>query len=259
MPAPPVPPPFEHLGHRPFSFYPSIIGIAHNEWRYKQATWSEVLVVNSQSNQELWVPRRYLGELASIEEPVMIWGLTKELEYKGSALIPHVRRVLQMPRAVGEVPRPPAQSPAAAAPAQVVNISLESGTESRIGRLIGAVLVLSITATALLIGVYSRVTSGKAVVYKGVMQSSLGLNAKDDYHSIVRKLGQPLGDQWRDEAGEVQYRRLKYDDKNIILMGRERGSAVYIGALDNDWKVIDSVELIGGVKTYSMLASLSRF
>lgn len=257
MPAPPVPPPFEHLGHRPFSFYPAIIGVPHNEWRYKQATWSEVMVVNTQSNEELWVPRRYLGELSSTEEPVMIWGLTKELELKAGVLVPHVRRVVEMPRAVGET-RPAGATPAPK-PAQVVNISLDSKAENRIGRLIGIVLIVGVTATALLVGLYSRVNSAAGVAYKPILQSSLGLTAADDYHAVVRKLGPPLEDHWRDDFGEVQYRRLKYADKNIILMGRERNEARYIGALDMDWKVIDSVEMAGGVKTYAMLARLPRF
>jgi hypothetical protein len=246
------------LGHRPFSFYPAIVGIAHNEWRYKQATWSEVLVVNTQTNSELWVPRRYLGELASTEEPVMIWGLTKELELNAGALVPHVRRVLEMPRAVGDVPRPGA-APSAPKPAQVVNISLDSKTENRIGRLIGAVLIVGITTTALLVGLYSRINSADGVSYKPILQSSLGLNAEDDYHAVVRKLGRPAEDRWRDDFGEIQYRRLKYSDKSVILMGRDRDSARYIGALDNDWKVIDSVEMSGGVKTYAMLARLPQF
>jgi hypothetical protein len=256
MPAPPVPPPFEHLGHRPFSFYPAIVGIHHNEWRYKQATWSEVLVINTQSDAELWVPRRYLGELASTEEPVMIWGLTKELELKAGVLVPHVRRVLEMPRAVGEVARSQASAPR---PAQVVNISLDSKAENRIGRLIGVVLIAGVTVTALLVGLYSRINSADGVAYKAILQSSLGLNADDDYHAVVRKLGQPLEDRWRDDFGEVQYRRLKYADKSVILMGRDRDKARYIGALDNDWQVIDSVEMIGGVKTYAMLARLPKF
>ena len=33
-------PQLETLGDRPFSFYPPIIGIEHNEWIYRRATWS---------------------------------------------------------------------------------------------------------------------------------------------------------------------------------------------------------------------------
>ncbi len=255
---PPIPPPLEHLGHRPFSFYPAIVGIEHNEWRYKDATWSEVLVTNTKHELEIWVPRRYLGELAKIEEPIMIWGLGKELEYKTGVIVPHVRRVIEMPRAVNDVARA-AAPPEVPVPAPVVGIRLETPAENRIGKLIIWSLILGITGTAIMIGVYRTISSGKAVIYKPVLQSSLGLTAQDDYHAVVRKLGQPSEDRWRDEAGEVQYRLLVYLDKNVILMGRERVSAIYIGSLDKDWKVIDSVELPGGIKTYAMLAHLAKF
>jgi hypothetical protein len=258
MSVPPIPPPLEHLGHRPFSFYPAIVGIEHNEWRYKDATWSEVLVVNTKHDLEIWVPRRYLGELAKIEEPIMIWGLVKELEYKVGAIVPHVRRVIEMPRAVNDVARAPAATETPV-PAPVVGIRLETPAENRIGKLIIWSLILGITGTAIMIGVYRNISSGKAVIYKPVLQSSLGLTAKDDYHAVVRKLGQPTEDRWRDEMGEVQYRVLVYPDKNAILMGRDRASAIYIGSLDKDWKVIDSVELPGGIKTYPMLAHLAKF
>jgi hypothetical protein len=257
MSAPPVPPPFEHLGNRPFSFYPSIIGIEHNDWRYGRATWSEVMVVNTKTGDELWVPRRYLGELARIEEPVMIWGLTKELEYRAGSLVPHVRRVIEMPRAVNDIPRP--ADPAAAEPAPVVGIRTEPSNEARIGRLVAATLLLGVTGTAIFVGVYRHFQSGKGVVYRPIFQSSLGLTAQDDYFAVTRKLGQPLEDRWRDTDGEIQYRLLRYADKFVILMGRERNAARYIGALNRNWRVVDSVELPGSVKTYAMLANLPRF
>ncbi len=259
MPVPPIPPPFEQLGHRPFSFYPTIVGIDHNEWRYQQATWSEVLVRNTKTAQEIWVPRRFLGELAKIEEPVMIWGLLKELEYKAGVVVPHVRRVIEMPRAVNETPRGPEPAAEIPRPAPVVGISLDSHTENRIGRLIGAALLLGITATAVLVGVYRNLNSSENASYRAVLQSSLGLTANDDYFAVVRKLGNPSEDRWRDSAGELQYRLLRYPDKFVILMGRDRNAARYIGALDPSWKVIDSVEMPGGVQTYQMLAKLPRF
>lgn len=257
MSAPPIPPPFEHLGQRPFAFFPPIVGIEHNEWRYKKATWSEVLVMNTKSLDEIWVPRRYLGELSKVEEPTMIWGLVKEIEFRAGALVPHVRRVIEMPRAVNDYPRP-ASSEAAPSPAPVVGIRLESN-ESRIGVLVAAALIFGIAGSAIGVGVYRNMTTGRNASYQTVLQSSLGLSAKDDYYAVVRKLGQPAEDRWRDEVGEVQYRLLKYPDKTVILMGRERPKAVYIGALDNQWKVIDSVELPGGAQSYAMLSRLPRF
>src|SRR5260370_69358 len=82
MAVPPVPPPIAQLGARPFSFYPAILNIQHNEWIYQGATWSEVLVRNTRTEDEISVPRRYLGEISLVDEPVMIVGLIKELEYK---------------------------------------------------------------------------------------------------------------------------------------------------------------------------------
>src|ERR1700736_5547388 len=135
MSVPPVPPPLEQLGHRPFSFYPPIANIVHNEWIYRRATWSEVLVQNTKTNQEIWLARRFLGAVSSVDEPVMIVGLAKELEYKAGTLWPLERRVIEMPRAVNDAPRPAAPEPAAP-PARVVGIRLESSAESRIGRMI---------------------------------------------------------------------------------------------------------------------------
>ena len=94
----------EHLGNRAFSFYPPILNIEHNEWFFRRASWSEILVMNSRSKEEIWIPRRFLGEISQIEDPVVIVGLVKELEYKAGAVWPHQRRVIEMPMAVGERP-----------------------------------------------------------------------------------------------------------------------------------------------------------
>ena len=58
----PTPAPLENLGPRPFSFFPPILHIEHNEFLYRRSTWSEVLVVNCKSGEEIWIPRRFLGE-----------------------------------------------------------------------------------------------------------------------------------------------------------------------------------------------------
>src|SRR5580693_366931 len=145
MSIPPIPPPLDHLGARPFSFFPAILNIEHNEWLFRKATLSEVLVYNVKSGEELWMPRRFLGEIARIEDPVLIVGLVKELEYRGGVVAPHRRRVIEMPLAVGDrmhttaVPRPQ--------PAPVVGIRLEPGTETRIGRLILGALMAGVLGT----------------------------------------------------------------------------------------------------------------
>ena len=138
MSLPPISP-LEHLGNRPFSFYPPILNVEHNEWFFRRGTWSEILVVNSRDGQEIWIPRRFLGEISQIEDPVLIVGLVKELEYKAGAVWPHQRRVIQMPVAVGDRPRTPPQP--LESPAPVIGIRTQSVTDSRMGKLVGFTLL----------------------------------------------------------------------------------------------------------------------
>src|ERR1051325_2366997 len=127
MASPPLPPSLEFLNNRPFSFYPAIIGIEHNEWLFQKATWSEILVVNCKSANEIWSPRRFLGEVSRTDDPVLIVGLNRELEYKAGAVWPYQRRVIEMPLAVGgSAPQPAAPRAAERAPAPIVGIRLES-------------------------------------------------------------------------------------------------------------------------------------
>src|SRR5207245_2143831 len=123
-----------------FSFYPPILNVEHNEWFFRRGTWSEILVVNSRDGQEIWIPRRFLGEISQIEDPVVIVGLVKELEYKAGAVWPHQRRVIQMPVAVGDRPRTPPQP--LESPAPVIGIRTKSVTDSRLGKLVGFKLLV---------------------------------------------------------------------------------------------------------------------
>jgi hypothetical protein len=256
----PIPPPIEHLGQRPFSFYPPILNTEHNEWIFRRATWSEILVTNTKTNNDIWVPRRFVGEISRIEEPIMILGLLKELEYKTGQVMPSSRRVIEIPRAVNEGFRPADQAPSPS-PAPVVGIRLESGPESRIGKLIGIVLVVSVVGCFLLVNFFRSGKDGSRLTYAPVVQTSLGLTGHDDYFAVVRKMGPPVSDHWKSDAGEMQYRILGYPAQSlsIILMGAERKNALYIGALDQNWRPVDSVSLPGGGSTNSMLKALPRF
>ena len=93
------------LRHGRFSFYPAIVGVQHNEWILRRATWTEVLVANAKTSEEICIPRRFVGEVSSIEAPYRIVGLVKELEYREGVVLPHRRVVLEMPRAVGDFSR----------------------------------------------------------------------------------------------------------------------------------------------------------
>lgn len=260
---PPLPTPLEELGSRPFSFYPAIVNIPHNQWLFRRATWSEVLVLNQKTGQEIWVPRRFIGEVSRIDEPVVIVGLVKELEYKAGSLWPYERRIIEMPRAVNEGPRPapPGEQPAPKPePASVIGIRLDDGTESRIGRMLLAVIALGIAACVLVVTLF-RWGPASQVTYSTVLQTELPFTAHDDFYSVTEKLGPPAEDQWKSELGELQYRKLTYPDRKltIILMGADRKNAHYIGALDENWRVVHSVEMPGGTNSAGMLRSLKRF
>ena len=255
MSIPPIPTPLERLATRPFSFYPAILNIEHNEWLFRKVTWSEILVYNVKSGEEIWIPRRFLGEISLIEDPVVIVGLVKELEYRGGAVLPHVRRVIEMPVAVGEN----AQAPAAPrpGPAPVVGIRLESGTESRIGRLILGALLIGVLGT---LGVVMVTRDGglrPRVIYSNRDSALLELTTRDDYYSVVRKLGEPAEDRSVSRAGGLEFRSLWYPGRSyyVVLMGADRSGLRYIGGMDKDWNVIHSVDS----NRAAMLRGLPKF
>lgn len=260
MSIPPIPPPLEQLGNRAFSFYPPILNVERNEWKYQKATWSEVLVVNTASNQELWIPRRYLGEVSRVDEPVMIVGLVKELEYNAGAVWPYQRRVLEMPVAVNAGPRTLAV-PSNEGPAAVVGIRVESGTESRIGRLIMTAMAVGIALCVLVVMVMREGVLRPRIVYTSKDQGFLELSGRDDYYSVVAKLGTPSSDRWQSETGEIQYRGLYYPQRGytVILMGENRKQVTYIGALDENWRPVHMVDLRTGGNTRALLSGLTRF
>lgn len=262
MSTPSSPSALETLGKRPFSFYPPVVNIEHNEWVFDSGTWSEVLVINTKSSQEVWVPRRFLGEVSKIEEPVMIVGLRRELEYKAGSLWPFERRVIELPRAVGDYARHATPEPPGPPPSTVGGMRLEGGTESNVGKLILGVLVVGLILTVLVVSVLKRRVDPNDVQFVGIVQQSLGLTGKDDYHSVIRKLGKPASERERPGQGEMRYRVLDYPDRNIhiIVMGQEKEQGRYIGALDDNWKVVDFVDLPAGAgNTRPMLNKLPRF
>lgn len=259
MSLPPIPPPLDRLRNRTFSFYPAILNIEHNEWQFRKATWSEILVANAKTNEELWIPRRFVGEISPVEDPVTIVGLVKELEYKGGAVWPYQRRIIQMPVAVNA---PPVSRPVERAePAAVVGIRVQSGTDSRIFRLIGGTLVVGILAYFAVVSVYREGVLRPRITYTTQDQSYLELTARDDYYDVVRKLGPPAEDRWQTETGEIQYRALHYPRRSytVILMGGSRQEALYIGTMDSKWNAVHSVQQRGGGTTTSMLRGLKRF
>ena len=261
MSLPPLPPQFEHLGRRPFSFYPPILNIEHNEWLFRRATWSEIQVANTKDGIDLWIPRRYIGEVSSIDEPVVIVGLNKELEYQGGSVWPHERRVIQMPLAVNDVPQSiDAPNPR---PAPVVGIKLESSTESRIGRLVVGSLVFGILACFIGVSLFRYTQQHPRFIFTSRDQSYLELTAQDDFYDIVRKLGPPQEARWRPNTGEIQFQAMYYPTRAyvVILMGADQKAARYVGTIDSNWRaVLHYVSLPRGAgSTGPMLRGLKRF
>jgi hypothetical protein len=87
------------------------------------------------------------------------------------------------------------------------------------------------------------------------------LTARDDYYSIVHKLGVPADNHTSSRAGDLEFQSLWYPDRGyyLVLMGGERNNLRYIGAMDKDWRVIHSVMLPGNVSTASMLRGIQKF
>jgi hypothetical protein len=257
MASPPIPPSLDHLAARPFSFYPPIVGVEHNEWLFRKATWSEIQVVNCQGGEEIWISRRFVGEVSRVDDPVLIVGLNRELELKGGMIVPFQRRIIEMPVAVN-APRPlRGTAEERNEPAPVVGIRLEP-SDRRIFKLIGI-------AVATLLGLYLVALAfthvgelrQKNVVFVGSDQSFSSLNGRDDFLSVTGKLGgQPATDHTQ-ETGTILYRALGYPDRRytVILMGADKGSMTYVGTMDQNWHPIHSAN----ASTDALLRGLKRF
>ena len=157
MASPPILPALGHLAGRPFSFYPAIHGIEQNEWVFRKITWSEMLVVNRKTGEEISIPRQLVGEVSVVDDPVVIVGLLRELEYREGTVWPCQRRVIEMPLAVGE--GRPVATPPRSAPAPVVAIRLEPRKTNRIYKAVGGFLALAILLDVAISAFHARIRS----------------------------------------------------------------------------------------------------
>jgi hypothetical protein len=258
MSIPPIPPPLEHLGKRKFSFYPPILNIERNEWTYHKATWSEILVSNEHTGQEVWVPRRFLGEVSRVDDPVLIVGLNKELEFSAGAVWPHRRRVIEMPMAVNDRSAPVLANPdKPKSPAPVIGIKLET-TDARAGKMVAGVLTVSVVGCLVIATIARQSQFRQRVAYTTHDQSYFELNRDDDYYAVVRKLGQPSSDRLSAATGAVQYRVLGYPSRGytIVLFGADPKSARYIGTLDARCNAIHGISYADGGSSSAMLRSI---
>src|SRR5581483_242703 len=257
MAVPPIPPPIAQLGTRPFSFYPALLNAGHNEWIYQSATWSDILVRNTKTNQDVSVPRRYLGEISRVNGPVMIVGLTAELEYRAGVVWPVERRVIEMPRAVNDIPRP-RRAPLREARASVVGIRLENERSSRVGRVVAASVALGMAGCVLAISLSRGGVLATHAFYTPPAQVDLPFTPLDDRAAVVREFGEPAQDRWLTRS-DVQYESLAYPQRRlyVILIGKnliskDRATMKYLGAMDWNWRPVHGA-------SFGSLRRLPRF
>jgi hypothetical protein len=257
VPAPHIPTPLEQLGHRPFSFYPAIQNTQHNEWQFCRARADEIQVVNTKSQEELWIPRRFLSGVSSIEEPFVIVGLLKELEYRRGVVVPLVRRVIEMPLAVNDVPRPWLNAPQPGQLAPVVGIRVESSAESQKSRkLMGAVAAGILTCIVGMVLFRDATAGSRARFFGNATRLALPFTGADDYESIVSRIGYPESTRSRPSPDGSVFYLLRYPDRGftVVLLGEDRADASYVGALGRGGRVVHSVTLPNGQNSASLLA-----
>lgn len=257
MPAPHIPTPLEQLGNRPFSFYPAIRNIQHNEWQLRRAHADEIQVMNTKSQQELWIPRGFLSGVSSSEEPFVIVGLLKELEYREGIVVPHVRRVIQMPLAANDIPRPwLSPPPEPGHPAQVVGIRVESTPESQKSRkMLGAVAAGILTCVVGMVIFRDATAGARARFLRPASRLSLPFTANDDYESVVSRIGYPESTRSRPTLDGRAFYLLRYPDRafTLVLLGSDRIHAAYVGALGRGGRIIHSVTLPDGRDSTALL------
>jgi hypothetical protein len=257
VPAPHIPTPIDQLAHRRFSFYPAIAHVEHNEWTFRRAEWDGIQVMNTKTQEELWIPRRFLGGVASTEEPVVIVGLVKELEYREGEIVPLVRRVIEMPRAVNDVARPMSAAPRAAQLAPVVGIRVESAERPSSSRVLPKVALGLLVCVVGLSILRDNPLSTRARFFAPAPRLPLPFIASDDYLSIVSRIGRPASDLTHTViGGELHVLRYPNRGYALVIFGLDRDSARYIGAVGRGNRIIHSVPLSDGTDSAALLARL---
>lgn len=233
------------LRHGRFSFYPAIVGVQHNEWVLRRATWTDILVANAKTSEEICIPRRFVGEVSSIEAPFRIVGLIKELEYREGVVLPHRRSVIEMPRAVNDFSTSTLRPALYARPAGVVAIRTDLNSESRVWRVLRGSVAAGFLVCLAVMFVVRDAHLGAGFGWTSAPPRVPNLNIRDDYDAVVRKLGSPASDRWvESRIGSGGYRRLWYPRRGItvILNGASRNGVRYAGTLNRDGEIIQSVD-----------------
>jgi hypothetical protein len=236
----PLPATLEYLSGRRFSFFPPIRNIGRNEWLYRRATWSECIVANVESGEEFSVPRVFLGEASTLDQPVgdepaTVVELHRELEWRNGSILAVERRVIELPVLVCDGDEDEAHETGRRAP--VVSIRLETKPEA--GKWVGVALVLGVVTCTIIAGIttqaHRRPDSG------AVSRVWLELTGNDDYRTILRKLGAPARERSFERNGKtiriLAYPALRF---SVVLRGRNIAEARYSETLDMRGQVLGS-------------------
>lgn len=256
-------PQFELLVGRTFAFFPAIRNFEHNEWTLEKQTWSEVLVKNARTDDETWVPRSHIGEIASSEKPIVIVGLLRELQYKAGAVVPYRPPVVAMPAPVGAT-QPRHENEQEPAVPKRGNSAADTETFSFIAK------AAAVAVALVVLFVMFRFSSGEnpiAALFRTdtttADQMYLGLTGADSYASVISRVGQPAEDQWLgEEDADLQIQVLSYPSRRyfVVLMGGTRADARYIGTLHApSRRILDAARLSRGGNTASLLRNLPQF
>lgn len=239
---------------RSFSLYPPILGIAHNEWRFRRASWSEFVIVNTHSGEEACIPRSFVGDV-SANAPMVIVGLKREMEWRDGMAVPYRRPVIELPIAVNGFAPAPSREARPSRPAPVVSIRLESRPPVKTGRKAVVFVMLGFVASAVLTDWPDRVR-GRIDAMR-VSRTLQQLKTGDDYATVVARLGSPAAQRTYVETGGLVMRSLDYPGKHltVVLEGQTEAEARYVGSLDEQGRIFGAVR----VSDAEMLRSMPRF
>lgn len=172
MPLAPQPAPLNHLNGRRIIFHPPICHAEAEDFRCLRTTWNEVILISCTSDTEICVPGRFIGCGEELEDGGLLIELSGELELREGRILPRERRVIEFP----VIHTGGFNQPAPNRRAAVVNIRLETRSQSGKRKWIGAGLVLTVVVLTLINDVARASRAYKL------------LGERDRYRSILSKL-----------------------------------------------------------------------
>jgi hypothetical protein len=260
------------------AFFPPVRGFDENRWKFGQATRVDFGATNLASGAEIWIPRSSVSYV-TVEEGAITIALRREMEYSNGAVWP-VRTAVEEPDERQAQPAPEEESQVPSPKPQVTSAGrpgtrdLGPGTRRRqwSGEPLTLVLVTAGSAALalvlVLVAAHAWLQPPQRADSAPISDSNLyTLTGEDNYHDVVRKLGQPESERELSLAGaELQQRALIYRNRNyaVVLLGVQgqrnyNQEPRYIGAIRlSDGAVVASIHLSHDSTTDSLLKIFAR-